>query len=284
MGTSIASLAPISDTDANFRLWGKAISDALVALGLVKTSDTGQIDWATVLKPAAGSTSAGFEIWRLNDALQSSAPFFIKIEYGSGSAATTPSIWITIGTTTNGAGTLGGNVSTRTQIRANGSSATLTNCYFSGQSSRINFALWPMSSNNGIFVSIERLKDAAGADTSEGVYFLNGNTFNGYSAQTVGSVGIVSNAESPICAGTLSGTTAVLGTEVGTFPIYPARNKMYPPCLGGIGYISADITAITPFPLTVYGVSRTYLPLGAVGIAASPIRQNANGALAMPYS
>ena len=57
MAAQSVSRAGINDTDANFRLWGKAMSDQLGLSTWVKTTDTGQIDWATVVKPAAANTA-----------------------------------------------------------------------------------------------------------------------------------------------------------------------------------------------------------------------------------
>src|SRR5688572_17990860 len=86
---------------ATFAVWGKALSDALTEKGLPKTADTGQINW---LSPPAyngtGGTAMGYENRRFDDALQATAPIFIKIEYGTGASSTNkaPGIWVTVGT------------------------------------------------------------------------------------------------------------------------------------------------------------------------------------------
>lgn len=98
--------------DAEFRAWGSALSAALAAVGLTQTADSGQINWLTVSRPGT-NTAAGYEIWRFNDALQATAPIYIKVEYGTGGSTTRPQIWITVGTGTNGAGTITGQSSTR---------------------------------------------------------------------------------------------------------------------------------------------------------------------------
>ena len=113
MTTAIVTSVINHTTNAGFQAWGAEFHAALVAIGLTLTSDTGQINWTTVVLPAA-NTAAGYEIWRFNDTLQSTTPVFIKLEFGS-SAATTgyPMIWITIGNGSNGSGTLTGLTSTR---------------------------------------------------------------------------------------------------------------------------------------------------------------------------
>jgi len=86
MATDTRNLPAFSNTDAEFRTWGSGIAAALQACGLVKTSDTGQIDWATVTRPGASHTAAGYEIYRFNDSLQATKPVLIKVEYGNGTA------------------------------------------------------------------------------------------------------------------------------------------------------------------------------------------------------
>lgn len=95
------------------RAWAQKVHDALVAVGMVQTSDTGQINLATVTAPSAAATAAGYEIWRFNDALQATAPVFFKLEYGSGSAAANPQLWITVGKGSDGAGNITGTLFSR---------------------------------------------------------------------------------------------------------------------------------------------------------------------------
>lgn len=107
----------IHNSDAAFRAWGRELSNAMQTAGLVKAADTGQINWDTVLKPAynVGGGVAGYEIFQFNDPLQPTAPVFVKLEYGTGPTQTSayPGLWLTVGTGTNGAGTLTGVLSTR---------------------------------------------------------------------------------------------------------------------------------------------------------------------------
>lgn len=107
-------------TDALFRAWGLALSQAIQATGWVKTADTGQIDFATVTKPTLGNQQRGFEIYRPADSLQASAPWFVRIEYGSDpGAAQRCGLFITFATGTDGAGTLTGTVSNRVTVSLN---------------------------------------------------------------------------------------------------------------------------------------------------------------------
>ena len=93
-------------TGAEFRTWGKNISDNLSGTSslLTKTADTGQIDWATVTKPTTTNTDAGFEIYELTDSFQATSPVFIKIFYGNGGTTSRVRLKIQIGVETDGAG------------------------------------------------------------------------------------------------------------------------------------------------------------------------------------
>jgi hypothetical protein len=94
-------------TDASFRAWGGDFHAKLAAVGLVQTADTGQINWATVTRPGT-NTDGGYSVWEFDDSLQGSAPVFIRFDFGTGSNASRPSIKITVGTGSNGSGTITG--------------------------------------------------------------------------------------------------------------------------------------------------------------------------------
>lgn len=98
-------------TDAAFRQNAQWVHDTLIAAGFVQTTDTGQINLATVLRPGGAQTVAGYEIFRFNDGLQANRPLFLRVDYATSNFGTntfTPRVQI--GTSTNGAGALAGNV------------------------------------------------------------------------------------------------------------------------------------------------------------------------------
>src|SRR3954452_19330861 len=109
MAKDIRNILAGANNDAEFRTWGSAIGPQIAAMGLVQTADTGQINWATVLRPGL-NTSAGYEIWRFADALQATKPVFIRIEYGIAAVTDRMRIIARVGTATDGAGTLTGQV------------------------------------------------------------------------------------------------------------------------------------------------------------------------------
>lgn len=110
--TGVIPVATGSANDAWFRGL-KNFSDALTALGIPKTADTGQVDWTTVTVPASG-TYTPYEIRRLNDSYQSGDPLFMKIQYGrlTMNSNSTPVIQISLGTGSDGSGGLTGVIGT----------------------------------------------------------------------------------------------------------------------------------------------------------------------------
>ena len=108
MATLTTSNAPYNSTNAIFQAWGSGIDGAFTTFGWIRTSDTGQINWTTVPFPTIVNTSQGYSIFRMSDSLQGTYPCYIKIEYGSYTAVLNPSLWITIGTGSDGAGNITG--------------------------------------------------------------------------------------------------------------------------------------------------------------------------------
>ncbi|MBF0724077.1 hypothetical protein [Sanguibacter inulinus] len=177
MPTATLSTIFHSTTDADFRTWGKAVSDAIAGLGLIRGTDTGQINWATVLKPSSTTVVSGYEIWRFNDALQATAPVFIKLEYGAQVSPAFPGLYITIGRGTDGAGNITGVLAPRrATAMSNGSGGSIpTNIepiYLSSDgsslcfSARIGATLAP-SFHAPAFV-IDRSRDGSGSPTAVG--------------------------------------------------------------------------------------------------------------------
>lgn len=166
--------------NATFREWGKAISDGLAAVGLVKTADTGNdsnaiglIDWSTATRPGT-STDAGYEIWRFDDAVQAGAPVFLKVRYGTAGSATFARLQVDIGQGSDGSGNLTGSHVQSTAIDLSGAAAL-------GQSTPIRMsggegwvALdWLNGSSGRIFrFAIERFRDADGTPSTRGLYVM----------------------------------------------------------------------------------------------------------------
>jgi hypothetical protein len=277
-------------TDAEFRTWGSAVSAQLAAVSLIKAADTGQIDWATVARPTAANGVAGYEIWRFNDSLQATKPVFLKLEYGTGiSSATSTGMWLTVATGTNGAGTLTGQVGTRYQAAAYNAQTTTSYFYVSGAADRIHLVMWPSAVSYCHGFSVERTKDAAGADDSSGILtsmWKAASTSQAFQEQMIPFTGAIPAVEASPFAFSAPGTTAVVGADVGVFPHFGWYGRIINPRLGLLSYMATDIQALVPITVNMYGAAHTYLPVGVPSNAASIFGRgtgSANSCLLMRY-
>lgn len=166
-------------SDATFRVWVAEIITNLLAVGLTQTTDTGQINTSTVVRGASANTAAGYAVFRFNDTLQSTAPIFFKLEFGNGTTpATDPAIWITVGTGSNGSGTITGTTTGRCPVGQNATPSTKVNpyvsrfCYAAGASQGICWMRFKAFGANatgaaiGFFV-IARSTNSSGACTAD---------------------------------------------------------------------------------------------------------------------
>lgn len=278
MTTAAWSTVLDHSSDAAFRAWGSELSTKLAAVGMVQTSDTGQINWSTVVRGAGANTAAGYEIWRL-----SSSNLYLKIEYGNGTTAgTMPSLWFTNGTGSNGSGTLTGSPSTRTQVGTTNAAptSTVTN-YQSYLCATANYfgLSWKLGSATTAnfpraFYTCMQTVDSTGAPTSVG-YLVAGRTSSFYTQAVATAAGVVGaqigsnqfflpgNAGAP--ANTLDGSgnnQALLCWHniLGTVPMTPVLHLA--------AVLATDLTIGNTASMTLIGsTAHTYINAG-VSIAS----------------
>ena len=261
-------------TDALWRTEMQAISTAILAVGLVQTADTGQINFATAVRSGVINTAVGYQIFTFNDTYQGSYPCYIKVEYGSGGVATTScSLWITVGTGTNGAGVINPISTSRYQIQCSAATAGTFISGVSGSTSRLTLG-W--CTNGGTTVAnwftVERIQNSAGADTTTGLVFI----------QASRNLGITGNFDQVIyftnpqpyastSVGTMminqpTATTWVVGANTGTGPILPIGFGVHPAVQGGLTYFNADLTVGNQFTVSIYGNNHNFLAIGSANI------------------
>ena len=261
MALATFSAAMTNATDAQFRAWGKAISDSLQAVGIVKTADSGQINWAAVAAPTAINTKVGYEIYRFNDTIQSTAPVFIKLSFGSGGSSSYPSLWISVGTGSDGSGTLTGEILTEKQndTGSAGSASTATTHYVSGSSNRFVIALQGLSSNYQSVLTVERTHNSSGSDTSDGVMvnriaksnLVDSQHYLLFSDSSVVTVPKIS-CLTPV------GLSGAKSPDINLYPVRfftPGEGPMSN-CL--VGYISGDFAVNSSYTVSVLGIDRTF--------------------------
>jgi len=299
--TSAQNLVCSNSSVTNFKQWAKAISDFFAACGWVKSSDTGQVNWATISSvPGAGAFV--YEVWTPGDGLTA---YFLKVEYGNhASSATTPTIRLSIGATTNGAGLLTGVIAGPFQTNTSnytppGGGVTQYVCRFSGTSGRISAQMWTNSggANAEQFFSVERSVNSSGVYTGTHVTlctlgFNSTQVSSGCGQQSfVFGVGVPPPAALPWGVSvsgsgtTYSSANMSRGFGVRTLQIAASNSsafnggisfELYAPYVGfwdhqpiGFGITSAvDMVEGLTFQVTVYGTLRTYMP-AKVGLFAN---------------
>ena len=275
MATYTISTPIDNSTDAAFRLWSKGISDT-IGTAWTQTSDTGQINFTTVTRPTVANTQVGYTIHRMNDTLQSTTPCFLKIEYACGNSAAYPSIFISVGTNTDGAGNLTGTVSARFQTGLQAGNTGYYTGKYSVANNRLVFQLW--NTNYGPIVAIERTHDASGGDTSVGIMmFIEG--FSGTStAGAAWSCAVIPGYTSSYGISPYSlywygvlppnSTTAAQGSNVYLYPIRTwGINGETSPSNQLMLYYNQDLTYYNPTNIKMWdGVTRTMMPMGVPSV------------------
>ena len=267
------TLIPYGATQANMVALAQFIfGSVLTGAGWVQTGDTGQ--QASDSWPAVTSvnTSNGYQVWRMADALQGTYPVFMKIELGSSTAASIIAFWITIGTGSDGAGSITGTLLARTQFGNYSGSTTAFPSYGSGSTSRFNWALWLNAStaNSAFYWGIERSKDATGADSNHGLII---QSMAGTSSPKVfwtqyipfSGTAVAAKSQYLSCLHQSLWSTN-LGDGAGniiTLPIYPWSLQGHRYAGSQLrAYYGPDFAAMNPFYIIINGVSHVYYAMG----------------------
>lgn len=263
MATSAANLPSFFNSDADFRTWAQGIHNALAALGLVQTADTGQINLATTTKPTVANAVAGYEIWRLADALQATAPVFIKLEYGVGVSVDRASLFVTVGSGTNGAGTINQQAIGRTQAATSisGEAAGSTKPFEASGDPGRAFVIGNQTTTGtapyGFFV--DRTRDASGAPTADGIVHGIVNS-GGVSFTTVPFTGNVP-ALGAQPQSTIQGATSAVGNNIIISPLLAFLGKVYYTWIGAMN--PADIAGDVTFTAQMFGATHTFRTIRA---------------------
>ncbi len=276
MTTSAVTSTLQHTDDATFRAWGRQVGDQLTAVGLVRTADTGQINWGTVLRPAANA-SAGFEIFRFDDPLQATRPIFIRINYFTSSTATNPFLQISTGQGTDGAGALTSVMTGNVNVLGGGGPANTATVSYACMNAALGgffFAGW-LGSRSGVVPNaaftfgIFRSLDDNGAPTGDGftLYFAGNGPLTSVSWSWLTNSGLNSGQSYTIVPGNIASSS--FGTDIQAYRHYMS----YPiirPLAGLVTVFASEITRGSTFTATILGATaRTYLALGDGVIGAS---------------
>lgn len=298
MAVQTLNLYPFASDTTFFRSWGSAISTALNAVGLVKTADTGQIDWTTVQGTTTTNQKRGYEIWRFADSLQATRPVFIKLEYGSGANTTNPQIWLTVGTATDGAGTITAHPSFPNSVTPVRSTLWQTSsAFYSGTATSpvyvdsdgggsVMLSGWyivPGSSNPtyaAFLLLVERTRNWDGTPNGEGAWVFSSN-FAGYNWSDMVLFGASSQyavrpqmsgggAMYPWGASSSYAPTPNVGFVGGVqyfLPVFTGFTpQMHGPSKHVVAMLPSDLPVMTQLDLTHYGALKRWVVSGTVGI------------------
>lgn len=273
MATRNSVILVTNDTDAHFRLWINEFHNAITGFGWVQTSDTGQINFSTVTHPTAADANTGYAMYRMNDSFQSSAPVYLKVEFGSTSSlADRAAIRVQISNATDGAGNLTGNVSALVKTQANASqTTTAVNVRSAGNSGsfRISAGIGD-SGSHGFCLVIERDKDASGNDTALGVSLLTYYSTGGNAApsmQFIATDGSLSTNDSKWWSLVHAGASQNGGIGV----VRPQLGRFRNPLKTVVVAANGDFTNGGFASLPMYGVNRTFVMISPSGSSGTNI-------------
>lgn len=270
MTTSVEHATWASSGDAAYQAWVQAIYDCITGSGLVQTADTGQLAVSPVVATYPGSsTYSGYWIFRFNDAAQSGAPIYIKVEPGRGNVTGSPWIKYTWGTGTDGAGTITGVVQAAVTNSASGwSPGTTTPVQFQACYHEATGCFWfsaGAATGAGSNIMINRFLDSDGTPNAEGwvgTYALAGSG-EVHSLLEVGD-NVVRNPAGLFTVPRQLASIQGLGSN-GTFPIFPgigwANGQVYQ--LGGFyGCAKGDVPHGSDWTINQFGVDINYRGVG----------------------
>ena len=279
---------PRNTTTAAVSAWVEDLRQTLIGCGLVQTADTGQFDSSTFVWSSKGdqynsSVEVTYLMFRFDDALQASAPIFVRIGilacFGNASIGYALGGKVDVGSSTNGSGTITGTSATvQTAI-----GYCLDSDYTSGRSYQ-SFASY--SKNKGfaglvfnagkhdseytmyfspIAFFIERVPDATGAPTADGFTVWGNNQIYNYnsgfcSSDTYGNVRVMAGT-------TLMANGFNSGESLNTVPYFSASDLVSgdvfvlhayhstpkPVRSNGLCAVRHGVSKGTEFDLHVYG-------------------------------
>lgn len=243
-------------------------SGTVTATNASGVSETHAGSGTTTAISASPATSAlVYEVWQATDALASTLPIIVKLEYGTSGTANAPQFAITAATGSNGSGTLTGNVSARNVSASNSAGATGVGAasIFSGSSSQFAIAMFlnPVSGSNGFFFAIERAHNSSGADTSSYFMVLSIANNSGTHLPTQQIVQLPANggtltAETAFITAMTTLSSGLVGTNIALAPVFPVIGKLDNPCMALAFSKGGDVIEGATVVVPYFGSNHTF--------------------------
>ena len=282
-----------NSTLAHFKQWAMSISTALATFGWTKTSDSGQVNWTTISSVPSNPSGYVYEIWQSADALSSTLPMFLRLQYGwcpiySPAAV---ALQIFVGTGSDGAGNLIGNsgslYNTYGITVTSGGASNTYECDFSGSTNRFQMTMfrgWTYPA----FFSIERAHDMNGNDLGTSFTYITQGLL--YGPNTV-----VSQQQTyyPAAGGWLPVETNWVSVQSSASksplvnapiitPVWPLIGKLDNPLLGAMVIKNGDFIDGMIFQATMYNTAHIYMAVPSV-YSSGVVGRGAGNAIAMRY-
>jgi len=260
-------------TGAYYKAWAQPISAVLNA-AQTRTNDTGQVNWATVSTEIVGVRD--YEVFALGGPLQATAPIFLRFDYAGTVGG---GVFITVGTTTDGAGNLGGLLVSKIALQ-NPNMTTQSNLYCWAACDNDSYFTFLYNLDPAItgidgvgMVVVERTRTLSGAASGAGFHvwrWLASNyyttAFQGGWSRTFGATlqsGYPEYNFNALIPEMTQLNTTFAGTTAYAYPVYTYT----PPFMKGaskallLGF-EHDFPRGTPVTLNHYEQPMTFVPLG----------------------
>ena len=291
--------SPVDHTsDAGYRTWGLQLFNEFDAINpgiLTRTADTGQANWVTATRPGV-NTYTQYGDWKLDEG-GGITPLYIKLEVGTGPSATGPGWRLSVGTGTNGAGTLTGFVTTTLLCHVNSvPSSTVTNraSYISCDNGHlaIGWKVGATAQGGMCCFAIMRSVDPAAAITSVGVVVVGLNNPGSAGLAAAGrsislTTGVqISNTTAAWCADYWDiNTTITTGGNTTAWRWFGVFDNVTVPLVGAVTCLATEQGIGTQFTTIPVGVSAiNYLALSGVHCSWSYGTSTQNRTLAIRWT
>lgn len=213
-----ASVAFDHTTDAGYRVWAAAVLSALDTVNpaiLTRTADTGQMNTATITRPATNVTT-DYAIYKFDDGL--SVPLYFKLAFGTGNTNNAPGMRFTLGKGSDGAGNITGVLYNIAGVwsgnNAAGISGPILSCVVAGHFSLMACQSPLVATGTLCFgIAFSRSTDASGTPTTEGVHGMikqwSSGSFQHFTADISGATQVNSASDTQVTVGQLYAKTSL---------------------------------------------------------------------------
>lgn len=266
------------DSDAVWQEWRDELITqlgTLVTAGVLAADET-NITAGAGARPGT-NTEGGYAVYHISDSLHGTAPIYIRFGLGTGGGATAPRIQVTVGTSTNGSGVLGGTalstIASITVLNSASTSDTARQSYMCAVAGFFGLS-WKVGAGTEGGFWICRTCDADGTPTVTGAMahwgigsatgitkrqaFRYAATAAAYTATTVTTSGQVGfSPQSP--------TNSAIGADIQVFLGWTITPRAAP-LFGVCGVYPSELSVGGTFSATLVGTTaRTYLTMGTLG-------------------